>query len=238
MKTKLVFFLSAGDSRGQKVSGGGGSGFCGTVKRDVTCSRLFLLPEAWCHIHPGWVFLAYLPTHLPGWLYGKRGEFCTVLGGRDRCYPGGDRNVCPRADGEPATAGVLSYCPPPSTCSPKENLLPSAILCWQWNVRVVLETGMWEILNPCPLQWGRTPRGLCYLLCLCSLPIMLRASVFMVDMLYCSCPECSLVHGQGCHPPLQGGPIQPGLEQGIHSCPGQPVPVPQHPLSEEHLPAI
>lgn len=62
MKTKLVFFLSAGDSRGQKVSGGGGSGFCGTVKRDVTCSKLFLLPEAWCHIHSGWVFLAYLPT--------------------------------------------------------------------------------------------------------------------------------------------------------------------------------
>lgn len=59
----------------------------------------------------------------------ERCEFCTVGGGRDRCYPGGDGTACPRAGGEPATAGVLSYCLPPSTCSPKENVLPSPILC-------------------------------------------------------------------------------------------------------------
>lgn len=157
-----------------------------------------------------WPGEVYLPPCQDGCM---RGEVCTVWGGRDRCYPGGNGNACPRAGGEPATAGVLSYCSPPSTCSPKENVLPSPILCWQWNVWVVIETGMWAILNPCPLQWVRTPRGLCCLSFLCSLTTLLRGSVFM--MLYCNQTECSLLCGQGCHPPNQGGPIQPGLEWGL-----------------------
>lgn len=41
----------------------------------------------------------------------------------ERCYPGGDGKACPRAGGGPATAGVLCCCLPPSSYSPKRNVL-------------------------------------------------------------------------------------------------------------------
>lgn len=96
------------------MSGGGGSGFCGTEERcDLQQALSIARGMVLC---PPWMSFPGLSSHLPGWLY-ERGEVCTVWGGRDRCYPGGDGNACPRAGGEPATAGVLSYCPSPSTCS-------------------------------------------------------------------------------------------------------------------------
>lgn len=94
------------------MSGGGGSGFCGRVKRDMTCNKLFPLLEAW----------GPPSSWLPGWLYGK-GEVWAVVGGRERCHPGGDGKGCPRAGGGPAAAGVLCYCLPSSTYSPEENVL-------------------------------------------------------------------------------------------------------------------